>query len=166
MRFLMLLMALWACTANAQIPRTKSGLFEYSGEVSGGNTLTMKKKARSFFNQPFLVHWDSIARADQGGNIRVMGSGYITVRAKQHSVGLPGEINVFLQMEIAVTADGFQYKVNHFLVEQPDATRFPLENKPDLVKRMAYDQLKHKTHERMTYIIGYLKKYMTGEDGQ
>jgi hypothetical protein len=162
MRFTLLLIALWAYTSSAQIPRTKSGRFEYSGEVSGVNTQLLKEKASRFFNQPFLVHWDSVAKQ---GN-RMFGAGYITVRAKQHSVGLPAEVNVFMQMEIEVKEGGYRYWVSHFMVDQPHAPNFPLENKPDSIKRIAYDQLKHKTHERVSFIIGWLKKYMTGEEGQ
>jgi hypothetical protein len=164
MRFLLFLLAFSVTGATAQIPRTNSGRFEYSGVVSGGNNPVMQEKARSFFNQPFLVHWDSIAYADQGA--RVFGAGYITVRAKQHSVGLPSEVNVFIQMEIEVKEGSYSYKVNHFMVEQPHAPNFPLENKPDSIKRIAYDQLKHKTHERVSFVIGWLKKYMKGEEGQ
>jgi hypothetical protein len=161
MRLFLFLLALWAGGVTAQIPRTKSGQFEYSGEVSGVNAHLIKEKAARFFNQPFLVHWDSIAR-DAHGN-RVLGTGYITVRAKQHAVGFPSEVNVFMQFEIEVLDGGYRYKVSHFMVEQPDARNFPLETKPATVKRMAYDQLKHKTHERVSFIIGWLKKYMQEE---
>ena len=145
--------------AIAQIPRTTAGLFEYSGVVSGGNTTFMKEKANTFFNQPFLVHWDSIARSEQNGSVRVTGRGYITVHAKKHNVALPAEVPVSLQFSIEVKDGRYKYTVNHFKTEQ-----FALEQKPDAIKSVAYHQLLERTHKRMTFVIGWMKRYMDGQE--
>jgi hypothetical protein len=159
MRHLLFLFFFGVGTAVAQIPRTTAGLFEYSGEVSGGNTAAMMAKARTFFNQPFLVHWDSIARTEQDGSTRVTGMGYITVHAKKHSVSLPGEVPVSLQFSIEVKEGRYKYTVNHFKTDQ-----FALEQKPDSIKSLVYHQLLERTHKRMSFVIGWMKKYMDGQE--
>jgi hypothetical protein len=49
--------------AIGQIPRATSGEFQYYGEIVAENTSHSMERAKSFFNQPFLVHWDTVARA-------------------------------------------------------------------------------------------------------
>jgi hypothetical protein len=159
MRCLLFLLFFGLGSAVAQIPRTTAGLFEYSGEVSGGNTSQMKEKAQAFFNQPFLVHWDSIARSEHEGNTLVTGAGYITIAAKKHSVGLPSEVPVSLQFSIEVKEGRYKYTINHFRIEQ-----FALEQKPDSIKSLAYHQLLERTHKRMTFVIGWMKRYMHGQE--
>lgn len=158
MRHLLVLLFFSASSAFAQIPRTTAGLFEYSGEVSGSNTLAIKEKANSFFKQPFLVHWDSIAHAEHDGSTRVTGMGYITVHAKKHSVGLPGEVPVSLQFSIEVKEGRYRYTINHFKTEQ-----FALEQKPDSINSLIYHQLLERTHKRMSFVIGFMKRYMDGQ---
>jgi hypothetical protein len=162
MRCIFFLLIILVFEAEAQIPRSKTGLFEYTGEVSGGDTPLMIERARKFFNQPFLVHWDSVAHVDQGGGTRITGTGYITVRAKQHSIGLPGEVPVSLQFIIEVKNGRYRYIVNRFKVENQAPPAFPLEEKPDSINSLIYDQLLQRTHKRITYVIGYLKRYMVG----
>jgi hypothetical protein len=163
MRLLILLLALWAGGAAAQIPRTQSGQYEYSGEVSGIKASLLKERASRFFNQPFLVHWDSAVKTLDGNRYR--GKGYVTVQTRRHSVGLPTTVKVYLLFELDLSGDSYKYKMSHFRVAQTKGPNFPLETKPDSIKRLVYDQLKHKTHERVTAVIGWLKKYMRGEEG-
>jgi hypothetical protein len=164
MRCIFFVLAILVVEAKAQIPRDKAGLFEYSGEVSGGNTPKMAERARKFFNQPFLVHWDSVAHTGQGNSTCFTGTGYITVRAKQHSIALPGEVPVSLQFSIEVKNGHYHYTVNRFKVEKQSLITFPLEEKPDSINSIVYDQLLQKTHQRVSYVIGYLKRYMEGNE--
>src|ERR1051325_3043687 len=69
-----------------QIPRTTSGQFQYYGEVITENSSNSMERAKSFFNQPFLVHWDTVARVEKTANLLLTGKGYINVKAKQHGV--------------------------------------------------------------------------------
>lgn len=163
MRIVLFLIIVLVGRAGAQIPRTHSGMFEYSGEVSGGDTPLMTEKARSFFNQPFLVHWDSIARTELSGGTRVTGAGYITVRARRHRISLPGEVPVSLQLSIEVKEGRYRYTVNRFTVEKESQDKFPLEEKPDSVKSMEYIQVLEKTHRHVSFVIGWLKRYMAGQ---
>ena len=150
----------------AQIPRTVSGQFEYSGEVAADNTNRTAERATSFFNQPFMVHWDSIVHLDQPGDMIVKGTGYISVLAKHHDISTPTPIPVSLQLSIEIKKGKYRYTINHFVVDGKEGRlQYPLENKPDSVKSLVYDQLIHNTHKRVSFIIGWLKKYMKGEDG-
>jgi len=148
-----------------QIPRTNSGQFEYTGEIIAENIPRIMEKARSFFNQPFLVHWDSIAREDQSENMEVTGTGHITVKAKQRGLSMPSPIPVSLRLKIEIRNGHYRYTINHFVVNGKDGgIRFPLEDKPDSVKSILYDQLIQNTHKRVSFMIGWLKKYMKGEE--
>src|SRR5690349_17906471 len=88
--------------AVGQIPRTNSGQFQYYGEVVAENTAFSMERAKSFFNQPFLVHWDTVAHVDQPANMLLTGIGYITVRAKLHGISTPSMVSVALHMSIEV----------------------------------------------------------------
>jgi hypothetical protein len=163
MRFILWISLLSVIRAEGQIPRNSSGLFEYSYEV----TVTpkeagfMKERARAFFNQPFLVHWDSISTGIRNGNTVVMGKGYVSVRAKYHSIALPKIVSVSMQMSIEAKDGGYHFVINHFTVKNKH--NFPLEEKPEDVKSMMYDQLLQKTRKRVTFLIGWLKRYMEGQ---
>ena len=56
------------CNALGQIPRGSTGQFQYYGEVVTENAAHSMERAKSFFNQPFLVHWDTVARVEQPSN--------------------------------------------------------------------------------------------------
>jgi len=149
----------------AQIPRTVSGQFEYSGEVAA-DTVRIMERAASFFNQPFMVHWDSIVRLDQPGDMVVKGTGYINVLAKHHDISTPTPVPVSLQLSIEIKKGHYRYTVNHFVVDGKEGRlKYPLEARPDSVKPLVYDQLVHNTHKRVSFMIGWLKKYMKGEEG-
>ncbi len=70
-------------------PAALRGQFQYYGEIVAENTAHTMERAKSFFNQPFLVHWDTVARVEQPANLVVSGKGYINVRAKQHGISTP-----------------------------------------------------------------------------
>ena len=141
-----------------QIPRTTSGHFEYTGEMIADNMPIAMEKARAFFNQPFLVHWDTVAQA---GNILVTGRGHINVKAKQHGLSIPSLVPVSLQFSIEVQNGHYNYRVNHFVVDSKAYNlSFPLEDKPDGLRSTVYDQLLQNTHKRVSSVIGWLKRYM------
>lgn len=152
----------WVGNVKGQLPRAVSGQFEYTGEIAAENTTLVMEKARSFFNQPFLVHWDSVARA---GNMMVTGIGHITVKAKQRKLSLPSPIPVSLRMVIEVKNGHYRYTINNFVVDGKNGhAHYRLEEKPRSVKSIVYYQLLQNTHKRMSFVIGWLKKYMKGEE--
>jgi hypothetical protein len=147
--------------AVGQIPRTTSGQFQYYGEVVTENTAHSMERAKSFFNQPFLVHWDTVAHVEKSSNLLLTGKGYIHIRAKQHGVSVPSLIPVALHMSIEIVNGRYRYVVNHFeVIDKEGKSQYPLEDKPRSVKSLAYDQLLQNTHKRVTFVIGWLKKYM------
>lgn len=153
------------CRAEGQIPRDISGQFEYTGEIMTDNSPRLIERARAFFNQPFMVHWDSVRRIDQPHDMLVSGTGYITVRAKQHGISTPSPIPVSLHLSIEVKNGHYSYTVNHFVVDgREGGLQYPLEEKPDSVKAMVYDQLLQSTHKRVSFMIGWLKRYMKGDE--
>jgi hypothetical protein len=152
-------------SAEAQIPRTTSGQYEYSGEIAADNTALTIERAHSFFNQPFLVHWDSVARSGEPENTLVTGSGYITVKAKQHGIATPSAVPVSLQMRIEVKNGSYRYTINHFVVDaRQGRTPYRLEDKPDSVKSLVYHQVLQNTHKKISFVIAWMKRYMKGEE--
>jgi hypothetical protein len=148
----------------AQIPRTTSGQFEYSGKLEAGNTAYLKERAGLFFNQPFLIHWDTVQRKEQAGNIIVKGLGSINVLAKRHRVGTPVRIPVTIRMCIEVHNGSYTYTINHFMVKaKKGRPPFKLEEKPAFVRAVTYDQLLQNTHKRMSFVIAWMKRYMREE---
>jgi hypothetical protein len=147
--------------AVGQIPRTTSGHFQYYGEIVTENTAHSMEKAKSFFNQPFLVHWDTIAQVEKSSNLLLTGKGYINIRAKQRGVSVPSLVPVSLHMSIEIVNGRYRYMVNHFeVMDKEGNSHYPLEDKPRSVKSLAYDQLVQNTHKRVTFVIGWLKKHM------
>lgn len=150
--------------AIGQIPRATSGEFRYYGEVVAENTTHSMEKAKSFFNQPFLVHWDTVARREQPANLLVSGKGYINVKAKQHGVGMPSVVPVGLHMSIEIVNGRYRYTINHFeVMDKQGNPQYALEDKPQTVKTLVYDQLLQQTHKRVSFVIGWFKKYMKEE---
>ena len=151
--------------AVAQIPRTTAGQFQYYGEILAENTNHTIERAKSFFNQPFLVHWDTVASVQQPANLVMTGKGYINVRAKLHGVSVPSIIPVALHMSIEIVDGHYRYMINHFeVVDKEGKLQYHLEDKPETIKSIAYDQLLQNTHKRVSFVIGWLKKYMKGEE--
>jgi hypothetical protein len=168
MHYLLCLLLLTGLGAAAQIPRNQSGLFEYSHKVTVDDAASAKlleEKATRFFNQPFLVHWDSVYREPGTENLIMKGKGYVDVRAKLHSVATARNIPVSLEFTLEVTDKGYSYTWNHFEVDRLDSDiNFEFENKPESIKQITYDQLLNKTHKRISYVTGYLKRFMKGEE--
>jgi hypothetical protein len=163
MRFLSWILILIVIRAEGQMPRNASGLYEYSYDV----TVTpeskpfLKERARSFFNQPFLVHWDSVATGSHNGNTVITGRGYMNVRAKYHSFAVPRLVPVNMQLSIEPKDSGYRFIISRFAVNSK--YHFSLEEKPEDVKSMLYDQLLQKTRKRVSFVIGWLKRYMEGQ---
>ncbi|OQP62336.1 hypothetical protein A3860_28650 [Niastella vici] len=151
--------------AVGQIPRTTSGQFQYYGEVVSENSAHSMERAKSFFNQPFLVHWDTVAHVEQPANLLLTGKGYINVRAKLHGVSVPSIIPVALHMSIEIMDGHYRYMINHFeVIDKEGKLQYHLEDKPETIKSIAYDQLLQNTHKRVSFVIGWLKKYMKGDE--
>jgi hypothetical protein len=151
--------------AIGQIPRTTSGQFQYFGEIVAENTAHSMERAKTFFNQPFLVHWDTVARVERPSNLVVSGKGYINVRAKQHGISTPSIVPVALQMSIEIVNGRYRYTINRFeVIDKEGRLQYPLEDKPGKVRSIAYDQLLQNTHKRISFVIAWLKKYMKGEE--
>ena len=168
MRYLFCLLLLTTIGANAQIPRNQSGIFEYSHKVTVDNAAAaqlLEKKAMQFFNQPFLVHWDSIYR-DQGANsLIIKGRGYVDVRAKLRSVATSRNIPVSLELTLEVDDSGYRYTWKNFEADsEKDGINFEFEKKPDSIRQITYDQVLSRTYKRISYVTGYLKRFMNGEE--
>ena len=147
-----------------QIPRATSGQFQYYGEVVAENFTHSMERAKSFFNQPFLVHWDTLARREQPANLLVSGKGYINVKAKQHGISTPSIVPVALHMSIEIVNGRYRYSINHFeVLDKEGKVQYALEDKPQKVKLFAYDQLLQNTHKRVSFVIAWLKRYMKEE---
>jgi hypothetical protein len=168
MHYLLCLLLLTAIGASAQMPRNQSGLFEYSHKVTVDDAALAKlleDKAARFFNQPFLVHWDTIYRHPGTDNLVMKAKGWVDVRAKLRNVAAPRNIPVSLEFTLEVEEKGYKYTWNHFEVDRlEEGIRFEFEKKPDSLKQITYDQLLQKTHERISYVTGYLKRFMKGEE--
>ena len=74
-------------------------------------------------------------------------------------------IPVSFDFTLEVQESSYTYTWNHFEVNNPDnGIQFEFEKKPDSIKQITYDQLLQKTHKRIAYVTGYLKRYMNGEE--
>lgn len=168
MRYLLCLLLLTGHWAGAQIPRNASGLFEYSHKVTVDDAAaarSLEEKAARFFNQPFLVHWDTVFRQPGTENLIMKGRGYVDVRAKLRNVATPRNIPVSLEFTLEINKAGYSYTWNHFEVDRlEEGINFEFEKKPDSLKQITYDQLLQKTHKRISYVTGYLKRFMKGEE--
>jgi hypothetical protein len=151
--------------ASGQIPRATSGQFQYYGEVVADNTTHSIERAKSFFNQPFLVHWDTVARVEQPTNLLVTGKGYINVKAKQHGLSTPSFVPVALHLSIEIKDGQYRYVIDHFeVIDKEGNLQYALEDKPQSVKSIVYYQLLQNTHKRISFVIGWLKRHMKGEE--
>jgi len=168
MRYLFCLLLLNAIGAIAQIPRNQSGLFEYSHKVTVDDAATAKLlelKAAQFFNQPFLVHWDSIYRDKSENSLIIKGRGYVDVRAKLRSVATSRIIPVSLEFTLEIDESGYRYTWKNFEVDWAEnGMNFEFEKKPESVKQITYDQVLNRTYKRISYVTGYLKRFMSGEE--
>lgn len=151
--------------AAAQLPRSTEGQFQYFGEIITDNTAHAMERAKSFFNQPFLIHWDTVARSEQPANLLVSGKGYINVKAKLRGLSTPSYVPVGLHMTIEIVNGHYRYTINHFeVIDKEGRAQYPLEDKPAAVKSLVYYQVLQNTHKRVSFVIGWLKKYMKGDE--
>jgi len=162
--FIICLLIMLVSDTEAQIPRTTAGQFQYYGEILAENTNHTIERAKSFFNQPFLVHWDTVASRQQPANMVITGKGYISVKAKLHDIGTPSFVPVGLHMSIEIVNGHYRYTINHFeIIDKEGNAQYPLEDKPESVKSLVYDQLLKNTHKRVSFVVGWLKRYMREE---
>ena len=168
MRYLLCLLILADSSLYAQIPRNESGFYEYSSKITvdnGAGRALMLDKARKFFNQPFLVHWDSVYYQPGTEDLVMIGKGYVDVRAKLHVIAATRSIPVSFDFTLEVYEDGYSYTWNNFEVNNPDnGIYFEFEKKPDSLKQITYDQVLLKTHKRISFVTGYLKRFMKGDE--
>lgn len=151
--------------AVAQIPRTTAGQFQYHGEILAENTTHTIARAKSFFNQPFLVHWDTVTSVERPANLILTGKGYISVKAKLHEIGTPSFVPVGLHMRIEIVNGHYRYTIDHFeVIDKEGNSKYALEDKPETVKSLVYDQLLQNTHKRVSFVIGWLKRYMKEDE--
>ena len=151
--------------AVAQIPRTPAGQFQYYGEILAENTTQTTARAKSFFNQPFLVHWDTVASVERPANLIMTGKGHINVKAKLHDIGTPSNVPVGFNMSIEIVKGHYRYTIDHFeVIDKERNAQYALEDKPESVKPLVYTQLLQKTHKQVSFVIGWLKQYMKEEE--
>jgi hypothetical protein len=151
--------------AVAQIPRTTAGQFQYYGEILAENTTHSIERARSFFNQPFLVHWDTVASVERPANLILTCKGYINVKAKLHDIGTPSDVPVGLHMSIEIMNGHYRYTIDHFeVIDKERNSQYALEDKPESVKSLVYYQLLKNTHKQVSFVIGWLKRYMKEDE--
>src|SRR5690349_16079110 len=120
MRFISWILILIVVRVEGQMPRNAAGLFEYSYEVTvtPQSAPFIKERARSFFNQPFMIHWDSVANGSHNGHPVISGRGYMNVRAKYHSVAVPRIVAVNMQLSIEPKDSGYHFIISHFTVNE------------------------------------------------
>jgi hypothetical protein len=165
MKFAWWILILLAGQASAQIPRNNAGAFEYSHEISIGTTsdILLKDRAKTFFNQPFLVHWTNVYSNDTSKGY-FQGEGYVDIHVKNHYTPKRA-ILVLLQLSIQIKDGSFRYTINRLSVNnKAEAITFPLEEKPDTVESATYDRVLKKTHQRLTFVIDWLKRHMEEEE--
>lgn len=159
MRYLYFLLLIMSTGAVAQLPRNELDQYEYSQEISLNlPDSVLIQRVRTFFRQPFIVHWDSVAFAEAVHT----GKGHIMIRINHRLKGFT--IPVALKLEIAVTKQGYRYAVRHLEADKKNSKYlFPLEQKPPAVNALIYEQLLQKTHRYMGAVISLVKRYMSGE---
>lgn len=145
----------------AQIPRNVDGLFEYrqTVQVATEKASMLPAKAKEFFRQPFIIHWDTVYNGSDKGLVKVLGRGYIEIRVRHWRAARV--IPVALQFELTTSGDKYQYAINQFSGRYPGSNQlFPLEEKPEGVKTPAYDLLLNRTHRYIMSVINMLKQGM------
>lgn len=149
------------CQAEAQMPRNAAGLFEYTQTIPLENMTdsAMQLKARRFFSQPFLVHWDSVTTGQQPGQPVASGIGYVEIQIISGFSKMV--IPVQLQMDLTVSGEGYRYSIGNLkAVKKSTGMAYPLEEKPPIMKYAVYDKLVNRTQRYITSMIAWLKTYM------
>ena len=159
MRYCYFILLALSTGAAAQLPRNDLDHFEYTQEIhlNAPDTVLMQR-AKSFFRQPFIVHWDSVAFVE--GNHT--GKGYIVVRINHWFSGF--NIPVGMKLEIDVKGSGYRYSIRHLEARKKNSKYiFPLEQKPQDVNTAVYEQLLQKSHRYFGSVISMLKRFMQGD---
>lgn len=159
MRHCYIILLIISTQVSAQLPRNDIDQYEYTQQIhlNAPDTLLMKR-ARNFFRQPFIVHWDSVAFVDRTHT----GKGYIVVRINHRLSGF--SVPIDMKLEIDVKENGYRYSIRHLEANKKNTKYvFPLEQKPQDVHAAVYEQLQQKTHRYIGFIISMLKRFMQGD---
>lgn len=159
MRLLLLIGVFTSVAAQGQLPRNTQDKYEYTQEIHLNVPDTaITARAKSFFLQPFIVHWDSVAFVDAVHT----GKGHINVRLHHKLASFV--VPVALKLEVSVKDNAYRYSVRHLEADKKNSKyQFPLEDKPATVNAVAYEQLLQKTHRYIGSVISLLKRYMQGD---
>jgi hypothetical protein len=159
MRYFLFILLLLSLSAQAQPPRNDLDKFEYSQQLTvNASDSVLSRRAHEFFRLPFIVHWDSVAFVDAVNS----GKGSIRIRVNHWLSSFI--VPVDLKLEIAVVPGGYRYSIRHLEANRKGSKyQFPLEQKPEAVNGVIYEQLVQKTHQYISSVISYLKRYMSEE---
>lgn len=159
MRYLLVILLIMSAGVQAQPPRNTLDQYEYTQEISVSmDDSLLVKRAKSFFLQPFIVHWDSVAFV---GPVHTA-KGHINVRVNYRLSSFV--IPIALKMELDLKASSYRYSIRHFEADKKNSKYiFPLEHKPETVNTVIYEQLIQKTHRYIGSVISMLKRYMQGD---
>jgi hypothetical protein len=70
-----------------------------------------------------------------------------------------------LRMRIEILNGHYRYTIDHFeVIDKKGNLQYALEEKPGSVKSLVYDQLLQNTHKRVSFVIGWLKRYMKEDE--
>jgi hypothetical protein len=159
MRYLYSILLIMTTGVAAQLPRNELDQYEYSAEISlNASDSVLTQRVRTFFRQPFIVHWDSVAFVDAAHTAK----GHIMLRINHWFSGFT--VPIALKLEIDVLSNGYRYSVRHLEADKKNSVYlFPLEQKPEAVNSVIYEQLLQKTHRYVSSVVSLLKRYMQGE---
>jgi hypothetical protein len=145
--------------AEAQLPRNALDQYEYAQEITlNAPDSILKHRSRSFFLSPFIVHWDSVAFVENTHTAK----GHIMVRVNYKLAYLT--IPVTLKLEIELLPSGYRYSIRHLEADKKNSKYlFPLEQKPESVSLVVYEQLLQKSQRYIVSVISLLKRFMQGE---
>lgn len=159
MRIVLFILLIMSARAAAQLPRNGLDQYEYAQEITlNAPDSLLKHRARSFFMQPFIIHWDSVAIVESV----YTGKGHIMMRINHWFSGFI--VPIALKLEIEVKDNAYRYSIRHLEADKKNSIyRFPLEQKPETVNSVVYEQLLQKTQRYIGSTISMLKRFMQGE---
>lgn len=159
MHYCYIILLIMTTGAAAQLPRNELDQYEYRAEITlNAPDSVLTQRVRTFFRQPFIVHWDSVAFVDAVHT----GKGHIKLRINHWLSGFT--VPIALKLEIDVKSNGYRYSIRHLEADKKNSIYlFPLEQKPSAVNAVVYEQLLQKTHRYISAVISILKRYMQGE---
>lgn len=159
MRYLLCILLIMSAAAEAQLPRNTLDQYEYTQEISVNAPDTLlRQRARSFFLQPFIIHWDSVAFVEAVHT----GKGHIMIRINHWTSGFA--VPVALKMDIEIKDNAYRYSIRHLEADKKNSKYlFALEQKPEGVNAAIYEQLLQKTHRYVGAVISMLKRFMQGD---